>query len=689
MTSTIEPTTGSGKDAGIRTAVDIGGTFTDVYVQQPDGTIITAKYPTQVDPIEGVLKGMARTGVEWSDVDLFSHGTTIATNALITRNFPKVAMVTTEGFRDVIEIRRGDREDWDPYNEVGDPFVPRRHRITVKERVGYDGEVLEPLDEEGAREVARILRRREVETVAVCFVNAYTNPVNEQRMAEILAEELPGIPVCTSSDVLPEIFEYERFNTTVANAALVPIIGPYARTLESRLSDAGYDNDVLLLHSGGGVMTPKMAEAYGARLAASGIAAGAIASRHIGRKCGFENSIGFDMGGTSTDVSLTAEGVLGTTDTWSVQFGFPICFPSIEVLTIGAGGGSIAWLDAAKSLRSGPQSAGSTPGPACYGDGGEDATNTDANLVLGTIGTTLGGGVKELDLVKARDSVTRIAEELGLGVEEAAQSIIKVANANMADAIRLISVRKGYDPRDFALVGFGGAGPLHVAYLAKDLGIPTVIVPPHPGVTSATGCLLVDIQHDLTKMYLTNAEDADIDELSASFLELAEEGRQRLVAEHVEPGDMVFQYSLDMRYQGQWRSISVDVSLPLTSLDEVIEKFHETHLREHNFSNRETGVEIYRLQVKAIGLTAHAEEQPAALIDPASFTPSPVETRDVLFPDEVARVETPIYNRADLPAGAVIEGPCIIDQLDTTTVVPPETTARVDEWGHLILTTSV
>ncbi|AHW64621.1 hydantoinase/oxoprolinase family protein [Corynebacterium glyciniphilum] len=680
MTSTIEP--------GVRTAVDIGGTFTDVYVQQADGTIITAKYPTQADPIDGVLKGMALTGVEWKDVDLFSHGTTIATNALITRNFPKVAMVTTEGFRDVIEIRRGDREDWDPYNEVAAPFVPRRHRLTVSERVGYDGEVLTALDEDGAREVARVLRRRGVETVAVCFVNAYTNPVNEERMAEILAEELPGVPVCTSSDVLPEIFEYERFNTTVANAALVPIIGPYAKTLESRLTDAGYDNDVLLLHSGGGVMTPKMAETYGARLAASGIAAGAIASRHIGRKCGFENSIGFDMGGTSTDVSLTENGVLGTTDTWSVQFGFPICFPSIEVLTIGAGGGSIAWLDDAKSLRSGPQSAGSTPGPACYGDGGELATNTDANLVLGTVGVSLAGGVKQLDVEKAREAISGIAEPLGLGIEEAAQSIIKVANANMADAIRLISVRKGHDPRDFALVGFGGAGPLHVAYLAKDLGIPTVIVPPHPGVTSATGCLLVDIQHDLTKMYLTNAEDADLDELNTSFAELAAEGRDRLTAEHVEDDDMVFQYSIDMRYQGQWRSISVDVGVPITSLDEVIDKFHETHLKEHNFSNRDTGVEIYRLQVKAIGLTAHADEQPAELIDPSTFTPTAVEVRQVLFPDETARVETPIYNRTDLPAGAVIDGPCIIDQLDTTTVVPPQTTARVDEWDHLILTTA-
>lgn len=252
----------------IRTAVDIGGTFTDVFVQRGDGRIVTAKYPTQANPIEGVLAGMKQAGIDWKDVEFFSHGTTIATNALITRNFPKIAIVTTKGFRDVTEIRRGDRESWDPYQEVAKPFVARRNRLTVTERIGYDGKVLEPIDQAEAREVARVLRRRGIETVAVCFVNSFTNPEHEEVMAEILAEELPGVAITTSSDVLPEIFEYERFSTTVANAALVPIIGPYARTLESRLAESGYDNDVLLLHSGGGVMTPAMAEKYGARLAA-------------------------------------------------------------------------------------------------------------------------------------------------------------------------------------------------------------------------------------------------------------------------------------------------------------------------------------------------------------------------------------------------------------------------------------
>ncbi|MGI5218153.1 hydantoinase/oxoprolinase family protein [Nocardia sp. CA-290969] len=672
----------------IRTAVDIGGTFTDVFVQHGDGRISTAKYPTQSDPIEGVLAGMEQAGVDWADVEFFSHGTTIATNALITRNFPRIALVTTEGFRDVIEIRRGDRESWDPYQEVAPPFVPRRHRLTVRERIGYDGEVLQPLDEDQARDIARILRRREVAAVAVCFVNSFTNPENEERMAEILAEELPGVSVTTSSDVHPEIFEYERFSTTVANAALVPIIGPYARTLEDRLSESGYANDVLLLHSGGGVMTPKMAEKYGARLAASGIAAGAIASRHIARTCGFENSIGFDMGGTSTDVSLTDNGVLGTTNRWSVEFGYPICFPSIEVLTIGAGGGSISWLDDAGSLRNGPQSAGSEPGPACYGMSGELATNTDANLILGTVGKKLAGGVRELDESLARAAVEKVAAPLGLDIETAAQSIIKVANANMADAIRLISIRKGHDPRDFALVGFGGAGPLHAAYLAKDLGIPSVIIPPHPGVTSAMGCMLVDVQHDLTQMYLADAADVDPRQLSEALRRLQARGRERLAAEHVADEDMVFECYVDTRYMGQWRAIAVPVTLPLTGLDDVVATFHANHLKEHNYADETAGVEIYRLSVRAIGVTPKPQAEPAQLIDPAEFTPTATEVRRVLFPDETARLETPVYDRAELPPGAVLQGPCIVDQLDSTTVVPPQTTARVDEWGNLILTYS-
>ena len=471
-------------------AVDVGGTFTDICVLSRDsGELRVAKVPSTSDPIEGVLAGVREAEVDLDGVALFSHGTTVATNALLTRRFPPAAMVTTKGFRDVIEIRRGTRDDlWDAYADVAPPPIPRRRRFEVAERTDYAGNVLEELDEDGARELAKLLERHEVETIAVCFINSFANPKNERRMAEILEEELPDVRVSTSSEVVPEIFEHERFSTTIANAVLQPLVGRYVTELNNELKEGGYDGDLLILHSGGGVMTPETADRWAVRLAGSGIAAGAIASRHIAGLCDFENAIGLDMGGTSTDISLVYEGEARTTNEWSVQYGYPILFPSIEVLTIGAGGGSLAWLDDAGSLRNGPQSAGADPGPACYGQGGDEATNTDANVVLGRLGNELIAGAMTLDEEAAASAVReRVAEPLGLSVEDAAEAVLEVANANMADAIRLISVRRGYDPREFALVCFGGAGPLHGAALARELSIPTVLVPPNPGTTSALG----------------------------------------------------------------------------------------------------------------------------------------------------------------------------------------------------------
>ena len=402
----------------------------------------------------------------------------------------------------------------------------------MTERIDYAGNVLAPLVEEEAREIAERLRQRQVSTVAICFVNSYVNPVHEKRMREILEAELPGVSISTSSEVLPEIFEHERFSTTVANAVLAPLVGDYTRRMGERLAEGGYRGDLLLLHSGGGVMTPKSAERLAVRLAASGIAAGAIASRHIATLCGFENAIGLDMGGTSTDISLVYGGEVRLTKEWFVEYGYPIVFPSIEVLTIGAGGGSIAWIDQAGALRNGPQSAGADPGPACYGHGNELPTNTDANLVLGRLGDNLIGGAMVLDRADAERAVAEhVAAPLGLGTEEAALAILQVANANMADAVRLISIRRGYDPREFALVVFGGAGPLHGVALARELSIPTVLVPPNPGITSALGCLLVDIRHDLSVMYLARTDRIDPGDVEAEFERLEAEARERLGAE--------------------------------------------------------------------------------------------------------------------------------------------------------------
>ncbi len=667
----------------VRVACDVGGTFTDICVlDEASGKLRVAKVPSTADPIEGVLEGVAVAGVDLHDVALFAHGTTLATNALITRNFPPAIMVTTRGFRDVIEIRRGNRDDlWDTYKEVAPPYIRRRDRLVVTERVDYSGAMITPLDEDGARELAHTIKKRGVTNIAVCFVNAFVNPHNERRMKEILEEEIPGVIVSTSSDVLPEIFEHERFSTTVANTVLAPVVGQYARRLEQRLQDSGYGEDLLLLHSGGGVMTPKTCERFAARLAASGIAAGAIASRHIGMLCGFENSIGLDMGGTSTDVSLCDRGEVRVTKEWWVEYGYPICFPSIEVLTIGAGGGSIAWIDEAGSLRNGPQSAGSSPGPACYLRGGEKPTNSDANVVLGRLGSTLAGGAVSLDADAAMRVISEhVAKPLGLSPPEAASAVIKVANANMGDAVRLISIRRGYDPRDFALVVFGGAGPLHGAALARELSIPTVLVPPHPGVTSALGCLLVDIRHDISVMYLGRADTLDPADVEARFQELEAEGRERLGHESVPEDRMSLQRYVDMRYLGQWRSMSIPVDAPITSLDDVISLFHDEHGREHNYKRTEAPVEVYRLSVAAVGLTPKAE---LARHELGSKEAVPVESRKVHFDESDHPLDTPVYNRHDLGAGSRVEGPAIIDQLDSTTVVPPGVTAEVDAWLNI------
>jgi N-methylhydantoinase A len=668
----------------LRVAVDVGGTFTDICIlDEADGSIEVRKVPSTSDPIEAVVDGVAEAGIDLGDVVVFSHGTTVATNALITRNLPPAAMVTTRHFRDVIEIRRGTKSDlWDAYADVAPPYIRRRDRFEVLERVDFAGEVVTPLDEEEARRVAGVLRRRNVQTVAVCFINAHANPAHELRMREILEEELPGVAVSTSAEVLPEIFEHERFSTTIANAVLSPLISGYVNRLETRLAEKGYDGDVLLLHSGGGVMTPKLAERFAVRLAASGIAAGAIASRHISSLCGFPNAIGFDMGGTSTDVSLVYNGEERVTKEWYVEYGYPICFPSIEVMTIGAGGGSFAWIDQAGSLRNGPQSAGAHPGPACYGRGNDRPTNTDANLVLGRLGDELIGGAMTLDRSAAERAIRdHVATPLGLSVVEAADAVIKVANANMADAVRLISIRRGYDPREFCLVAFGGAGPLHGAALAEELSIPTVLVPPSPGITSALGCLLVDVRHDLSAMFLARLDSVDRDELESQFGKLERDARERLEAEDVPEEQMSIQRLVDMRYLGQWRSLTVPVSAP-ADLAAAAERFHSEHERAYNYRRDGSPVEIYRLSVRAVGVTPKPQLKRHELNGGA---PAASTTRPVHFDASGSAVETPVHVRSDLPAGAKLTGPVVIDQLDSTTLVPPGWRAEVDQWLNIRL----
>lgn len=671
----------------LRVAVDVGGTFTDVCIfNNNDQSMSVTKVPsTPHDPMVAVLNGIERGNIDLERVELLSHGTTVATNALITRKFPTAAMVTTQGFRDAIEIRDGTKDDlWDAYKDVSSPYLRRRDRFEILERTDYSGSIIEPVSETDAVELARLLKKRGVTTVAICFINSFVNPQNEQRMKEILQREMPDTNITTSAEVLPEIFEHDRFNTAIANALLGPLVSGYVETLESELQDAGYQSDLLLLHSGGGSMTPSLVKQFPIRLAASGIAAGAIAARHIAEQSGFSNAIGLDMGGTSTDISLVTDGQLHTTNRWEVEYGHPIIFPSIEVLTIGAGGGSLAHIDIAGALRNGPQSAGADPGPACYDRGGTQPTNTDANLLLGRLGSELAGGEMNLSADLARAAIRdNIADQLKLELSEAAESILNIANANMADAVRLVSIRRGLDPRDFVLVAFGGAGALHGAEVARELDIPTVLVPPNPGVTSAMGCLLVDIQHDLSGMYTAATDDVDEYELDKQFRILEQTAAERLAKEGVSENDSVIERSMSMRYQGQWRSLEVRMGNGPNALTDAIESFHSEHERQFAFRQDDKPVEIYRIELRALGKTPKPSFKPAERQDTA---PDSSGHRSAYF--DGVWCETPIYDRASLGYGMKIPGPAIIDQLDSTTVIPPHDTAEIDEWLNIRISLS-
>jgi N-methylhydantoinase A len=672
----------------LRVAVDVGGTFTDVFIfDESNGkTFVTKTSSTPSNPERGILQGIEKAGISCEQISVFSHGTTVGTNALIERKLPKTALITTKGFRDVAEIRRGTKQDlWDAYKDVAEPYIKRRDRYELDERIDYAGNVIKNIAEEEVRHLANILKRKNIESVAVCFINAYVNGINEEKVKSILQEELSDVYICTSSETLPEIFEHERMSTTIVNSVLGPIVSKYIQTLENEMGNKGYKGDILVLHSGGGVMTSQTVSRYAARLASSGIAAGAIASKHIANLCGFENAIGLDMGGTSTDISLMHKGDLRVTKDWYIEYGYPIGFPSIEILTIGAGGGSLAWIDEGGSLRNGPHSAGAEPGPACYDLGGTEPTNTDANLVLGRLNEKLLDGTMQLNKEASIKAIEKqIGTKFDYSAEEAANAILKVANANMCDALKLISVRRGYDPRDFALVAFGGAGALHGTYLAKEMGIPNVIIPPHPGVAAAMGCLLVDVRHDVSKTYVKNIKEVSKDALEFEFVGMEREAIKLLESEGIEDENMNLIRYVDMRYLGQWRSLAVSVGRPIDSIEAALEKFHLEHKREFAFADDEQEVEVYGLRVEAIGYVPKPElpkEEPKGSLEAALK-----ETRNVYFEEAGGYVATNVFNRNNIPVKSEIAGPAIVEQLDSTIVIPPGYQGVVDEYKNIILT---
>jgi N-methylhydantoinase A len=669
---------------------DTGGTFTDFFAVSESGEARVAKVPSTPPTFDvGVVEGLQALGIAPTDVATLFHGTTVTTNAVITKRGAPSALVTTDGFRDVLEIRRANREDlydilWDPPA----PLIPRRHRLEVLERVDYAGAVVTALDEDTVRDVARKIRARDLRSVAVCLINAHTNPTHERRVRDILVEECPGIAVSISTDVLPEPPEFERTATTVANAYAAPVLRRYMESLDGRLLDAGYASDVVLvMHNGGGTMTTDYAKGIAVKTLNSGPAAGVIAAAAVASAAGRKNVVGFDMGGTSTEVGLVRNGHAELTTSFDLEWGMPIRFPSVDVMSIGAGGGSIAWLDAAGYPRSGPQSAGAIPGPACYGTGGSEPTNTDAQLVLGRVSNDLFlDGRMQLDRDKAAAAVQEhVAGPLGLSLEDAAEGILRISNANLVKAVRTVTVERGFDPREYSLIAFGGAGSLHAADLARELQMPEVIVPPFPGVTSAMGLLFSDPLDDFSWSYVGRQDEIDHADMRQVFDGMQDRVVGNLVRQGVSEDEITVELALDLRYVGQLHSVSVPLAeVSHDGITDAVAQFHDEHRRQYRYAHPEAPVETSTLRVTARGKRAKPDLASLRYAE-TKRTPIPEHTREVHF-DGVGWMHTRVLDRNALSTGDTLAGPCIVQRLDTTIVLPPDATGRVDDVGNILIT---
>jgi N-methylhydantoinase A len=649
-----------------RLGVDVGGTFTDVVVIS-GGELITAKVPsTPADQSEGVVAGIGAAGFDAAEIAAFAHGMTVATNALLERRGARVALVTTEGFRDVLEIGRQNRPSlYDLTLDRPPALVPRDLRFTVRERMGPDGE-LEPLDEEDLARAVAAVRDAGVEAVAVCLLFGFLHPEHEQRVGEALRTQLGGMHVSLSSEVLPEFREFERFATTTADAYLAPRLSAYLQRLAERAEEAGLPAP-LVMQSSGGVVDLAVASRRAAACVLSGPAGGVVGAAYAAAASGYEDVLTFDMGGTSTDVAPVVAGSAQTT-TDSVVAGVPLKLPMVDVHTVSAGGGSIAWADAGGALRVGPESAGADPGPACYGAGGERATVTDANLFLGYLedGARLGGEVvlrREL----AETALERLGSELGLDPMQTALGIVRVANAEMTRALRVISVERGLDPRDFALVAFGGAGAMHACALADELQMRTLIVPKAAGVLSALGLAISDVRRDYVEALLCPLDEVQADRLEGAFDELEQRARDDL-----EDPDLA--RAADLRYRGQSFELTVDGG----EAERLAERFHERHEQRYGYRMDDEPLELVNVRLTA---TVHVEK-PELREDPDRGEGA-TSRRRATFEGDWREVD--VHDRTRMGAGAEVSGPAIVELPEATCVVAPGWSGRVDGAGSLVL----
>ncbi|MAF52743.1 MAG: hydantoinase/oxoprolinase family protein [SAR202 cluster bacterium] len=678
--------------ARYRLGVDVGGTFTDLVLFDEDGFDTRVhKVPTTPDDqteaiAVGVAELLAAQGATPKELLYFAQGSTIAINAMIEGKTARVGIVATQGFRDLLELGRQRRPSlYDLFFQKPLPLVARHLRLEVAERTDASGNELAALDEDAVREAVSRLAAQGVDAVAICFLFSFLNPAHELQAEKIAREIASGLSVWLSHRVLPEFREFERLGTTVANAALGPVMKRYLGNLGDRLDSIGVTRTPYIMQSSGGILSPDNALERPANTLFSGPSAGVVGGLHVARQAGTENAITFDMGGTSTDICLISGGAIAMVQEKEIA-GTPIRTPMVDVNSVGAGGGSIAWVDAGGRLKVGPRSAGADPGPAAYGQGGDQPTVTDANLVLGRLSQRgLLGGRKPMHVDAAHEAIRRcVAENLGLDVMEAANGIVEIVNTNMVLATREVSVQRGYDPREFTLVAYGGAGPLHATAVARQLGIPTVVVPRTPGTLCALGLLTSDMRTDYVQAMIGPLLQADLVAVNRILNDLEGRARLWLQAERGDIDGCVIEVSADLRYTGQNYELPADAPpapWDQASLELLAERFNVEHQRANGYRSDRAVVQLVNLRVTALAPMPRLPSPPVQR--EAALDVSPSERRDVWWNDSI--VSTPIHERDQLSVGMTLDGPAIVEQMDSTTLIAPGERARVDENENLII----
>jgi N-methylhydantoinase A len=682
------------KDLGYRIGVDVGGTFTDfsIYNTISRKLIHYKRSSTPDDPSCSIVTGLAeileKENIQAADIEYLAHGTTVATNALIEKKGDTIGLITTYGFKDLMEI--GDQKRPSLYDLLRPKPVSLIHpgaRWEVHERILYDGSIRQPLQEQDVLDGIAHFKKMGIRSIAVCTLFSFLNPIHEQKIREIIRREYPEAYVSISSDLVHEFREYARMSTTVLNAYLGPIMKEYVENFRESIKGAGVSVSPFVTQSNGSIISIDETIDCPIRTAVSGPSAGVIGAARIGKQCGLNSLITFDMGGTSIDVSLIQDGKANVSFERMVE-GYPARIPMIDIVTVGAGGGSLACVDEGGVLKVGPRSAGAKPGPACYCRGGEEPTVTDANLILGKLNPKrILGGRMSIDEKRSILAIKKaICQKTDLSIEDAAAGIITVVNSNMVRAIRAVSVERGYDPRQFTLVAFGGAGPLHACEVAEEIGIRQVLFPPSPGTLCSLGLLMADTQFDLSRSRLTIVNEQNLSIINNLLADLALEGQQLLNTQKIPELRRRFQFGFDCRYEHQNYELTISINkgkLNESDLNELKKAFGNAHEHAYGYQDKERPVQIVNYRLSAIGLSD--KPQIGHIQECSASVPKENEVRQVRFEKQCKFIETPVYLRDDLPSDCVLQGPAIIEQMDSTCVIPPGWTALSDQYGNILV----